>query len=50
MKRNRDKKNELPRRGFKPWIFKQVPAHNLNFEGDFSTLQKNHDEKLQTKI
>ena len=23
-----------PHGGFEPWIFKQVPAHNLNFGGD----------------
>ena len=25
------KKIDLPRRGFEPRIFKQVPTHNLNF-------------------
>ena len=34
MKRKKDKKIDLPRRGFEPQIFEQVPAHNLNFEGD----------------
>ena len=29
-----DKKIDLPWRGFEPWIFEQVPAHDLNFEGD----------------
>ena len=23
-----------PQGGFEPWIFEQVPAHDLNFEGD----------------
>ena len=31
---NGTKKFDLPRRGFEPQIFEQVPAHNLNFEGD----------------
>ncbi len=35
MKRKRDKKNDLPRRGFEPRIFEQIPAQNLNFEGDY---------------
>ena len=34
MKRKRDKKNDLPRRGFEPQIFEQVPAQNYNFEQD----------------
>ena len=34
MKRKRDKKIDLPRRGFEPRIFEQIPAQNLNFEGD----------------
>ena len=34
MKRKRDKKFDLSRQGFEPQIFEQVPAHNLNFEGD----------------
>ena len=34
MKRKRVKKIDLPRRGFEPWIFEQIPAQNLNFEGD----------------
>ena len=34
MKRKRDKKIDLPRRGFEPQIFEQIPAQNLNFEGD----------------
>jgi hypothetical protein len=25
---------DLPQWGFEPQIFEQVPAHNLNFEGD----------------
>ena len=29
MKRKRDKKIDLPR-----WRFEQIPAQNLNFEGD----------------
>ena len=33
-KKTGQKKFELPQRGFEPWIFEQVPAHNLNFEGD----------------
>ena len=33
-KRKRDKKIDLPRRGFEPRIFGQIPAQNLNFEGD----------------
>ena len=36
MKRKRDKKKfDLPRQGFEPRIFEQVPAQNLNFEGDY---------------
>ena len=27
-------KNWPSQQGFEPWIFEQVPAHNLNFEGD----------------
>ena len=34
MKRKRDKKIDLPQRGFEPRIFEQIPAQNLNFEGD----------------
>ena len=34
MRRKRNKKINLPRRGFEPWIFEQIPAQNLNFEGD----------------
>ena len=34
MKRKRDKKVDLPQRGFEPRIFEQIPAQNLNFEGD----------------
>ena len=34
MKRKRDKKSDLPRWGFEPRIFEQIPAQNLNFEGD----------------
>ena len=34
MKRKRDKKIDLPRRGFEPRIFEQIPVQNLNFEGD----------------
>ena len=26
---------DLPQWGFESWIFEQVPAHNLNFEGDY---------------
>ena len=33
-KRKRDKKIDLPQRGFEPRIFEQIPAQNLNFEGD----------------
>ena len=29
------KKFDLPRLGFEPQIFEQVPAHNLNFQGDY---------------
>ena len=29
-----EKKIDLPRWGFEPRIFEQVPAHNLNFEED----------------
>ena len=28
------KKFDLPQRGFEPGIFEQIPAQNLNFEGD----------------
>ena len=28
------KKFDPPPQGFEPRIFEQVPAHNLNFEGD----------------
>ena len=34
MKRKRDKRTDLPRRGFEPRIFEQIPAKNLNFEED----------------
>ena len=34
MKRKRDKKIDLPRRGFEPRNLEQIPAQNLNFEGD----------------
>ena len=34
MKRKRDKKIDLLQRGFEPRIFEQIPAQNLNFEGD----------------
>ena len=34
MKRKRDKKIDLPRRGFEPRIFEQITAQNLNFYGD----------------
>ena len=34
MKRKKDKKIYLPRRGFEPRIFEQIPTQNLNFEGD----------------
>ena len=34
MKRKRDKKIDLPQRGFEPRIFEQIPTHNLNFDGD----------------
>ena len=33
-KKKNGKKFDLPQRGFEPQIFEQVPAHNLNFEGD----------------
>ena len=33
-KRKKDKKIDLPQRGFEPQIFEQNPAKNLNFEGD----------------
>ena len=33
-KRKRDKKIDLPQRGFEPRIFEEIPAQNLNFEGD----------------
>ena len=33
-KKTGQKKFDLPRQGFEPWIFEQVPAHDLNFEGD----------------
>ena len=33
-KKTRQKKFDLPRWGFEPQNFEQVPAHNLNFEGD----------------
>ncbi len=34
MKRKRDQKIDLPRRRFEPRIFEQIPAQNLNLEGD----------------
>ena len=34
MKRKRGKQIYLPRRGFEPRIFEQIPTQNLNFEGD----------------
>ena len=34
MKRKHDKKFDLPPLGFEPRIFEQIPAQNLNFEGD----------------
>ena len=34
MKRKRDKKIDLPWREFESRIFEQIPAQNLNFEGD----------------
>ena len=34
MKIKRDKKIDLHQRGFEPRIFEQIPAQNLNFEGD----------------
>ena len=34
MKRKRNKKIDLPRLGFEPRIFEQIPAQNLNFDGD----------------
>ena len=34
MKRKRDKKIDLPWRWFELRIFEQIPAQNLNFEGD----------------
>ena len=34
MKRKQDKKVDLPQPGFEPQIIEQVPAHNMNFEGD----------------
>ena len=33
--KNRVKKIDLPQQGFELWIFEQVRAHNLNFEGDY---------------
>ena len=33
-KKNGTKKFDLHWRGFELWIFEQVPANNLNFEGD----------------
>ena len=33
-KKTGQKKFDLPRRGFEPRIFEQVPAQNLNCEGD----------------
>ena len=33
-KENGTKEFDLPRRGFEPQIFEQVPVHDLNFEGD----------------
>ena len=34
MKRKKGQKIDLPRRRFEPRIFEQIPAQNLNFEGD----------------
>ena len=34
MKRKRDKKIDLPQRGFEHRIFERIPAQILNFEGD----------------
>ena len=31
LKRKKDKKVDLPERGFEPQIFSHFPAHNLNF-------------------
>ena len=39
MKRKRDKKIDLPQRGFEPRIFERIPAQNLNFEGDQINLR-----------
>jgi hypothetical protein len=33
-KKTRQKNLTFPQLGFEPRIFEQVPAHNLNFEGD----------------
>ena len=33
-KKKRQKKVDIPWQGFEPWIFEQIPAQNLNFEGD----------------
>ena len=32
--KKKGQKIDLRRRGFEPWIFEQIPAQNLNFEGD----------------
>ena len=34
MKRKREKNFDIPRRGFEPQIFDEIPAQNLNFEED----------------
>ena len=34
MKRKRDKKIDQAKQGLEPRIFEQIPAQNLNFEGD----------------
>ena len=34
MKRKRGQKINLPRQGFEPRIFEQIPPQNLNFYGD----------------
>ena len=31
---NAKKKNDVPPQEFELWIFEEVPAHNLNFEGN----------------
>ena len=39
-KKTGQKKFDLPQWGFEPQICEQVPAHNLNFEGDQITVLK----------